>query len=110
MPTTAHGRAELDARLYPAPINPLAERLERVTHLYLNLSVDSKGDCHRPNVTIWPAADEDAPPAVVTMLIGSMFGQQARYLDMAPDEARTLARHLINTADLIDRAVAETAR
>lgn len=106
MPLTLHARRVLG---HDAP-DYLTERLDAVPRRHLNLSVDGKGGCHRPDLSIRPATDEDQPPALVSVTIGALFGQQTRYLDLMPDEARALARHLIETADVIEREVAGAAQ
>jgi hypothetical protein len=47
---------------------------------------------HRPEVRIWAddGDEEDANPNV-TLSLGALFGQGSRFLEMTPDEARTLA-------------------
>jgi hypothetical protein len=95
----------------PAPqrwtLPDLADRLDAVRHRNLDLeATDAKG-LHRPFVSVWPSIDEDMPPAVVTLHLAAEWGVPVRYVDMTPDEARALARHLVEIADLIDR---ETGR
>jgi len=80
------------------------EIFDAVSHKHIHLG---KPDINRPRLSVWPAADEDRPPAVITMALGPLMGQQGRYVDLMPDEARHLARILIETADLIDNT--ETA-
>lgn len=90
------------SRLLLQPIS-LEDTLEKVAHRHLNLSVDGKRGCTRPNMRIYPGADEDMPPAVVTLAIDALMGEQRRWIDMTPAEARTLAAHLVLTAQLIER-------
>jgi hypothetical protein len=97
LPHSSHG-----SRLLLEPVD-LADTLSAVKHRNLNLSAEGKNGGNRPSISIWPAADEDMPPAVVTVAIHAMYGQQSRYIDLTPDEALTLARYLIETAKLIER-------
>lgn len=90
----------------PAPTN-LTEKLEQVRHQYLNLSAEMNGKtkCSRPDLSVWPSTCEDMTPAIVCMAVAPTWGQQQRFADMTPDEARILGRYLIDTADLVDREV-----
>jgi hypothetical protein len=78
--------------------------LNSIPHRHLNLNVDSEGVCNRPRITLWPAANEDLAPAVVTMGLDPEIGQPRRYIDLTPAEARTLAQHLLTLAAIIETA------
>jgi hypothetical protein len=56
---------------------------------------------HRPEVRIWADQDEEDHP-YVSVAIGALFGQPLRFLELAPDEARSLARLLNQVADDIN--------
>lgn len=101
-PTTAEQGSRLLLQSIDPAVDALTERLEAVPHLHLNLKADGRG-VHRPTLSIWPAVDEDMPPALVTVHLAAEFGVPGRYIDLTPEEARIFARHLIATANLVDR-------
>lgn len=71
--------------------------------LFLTEDPNTEQSPHRPELRIW--ADEEgfagAAP-VVTLAIGPLFGAAHRYVEMTPDEARTLAALLQQAAGDID--------
>lgn len=71
--------------------------------LFLTADPQTEENPHRPELRIWAddGDEEDAEPNV-TLALGSMFGQASRFVEMTPDEARTLAVLLKQVADDID--------
>lgn len=76
----------------------LADRLDAVETREMNL----KDRGHRSRLSVWPTFDDDMLPAMVMLQISAEWGVPSRYVAMTPDEARILARHLVETADLVD--------
>jgi len=85
----------------------VADILDSISHRVLDLTSDK--DCgdelHRPELRVWAGADDDTPPHV-TMSLSPLWAQPSRFVDLTPDEARTLAQHLNATADAVDGVVA----
>ena len=74
--------------LGPEPQPELAVRLDAVRHRHLNLTADPDGkDMHRPDMSVWPAIDEDMPPAVR----GSAHDDGARCPDGMPPKMGDIA-------------------
>lgn len=59
---------------------------------------------HRPEVQIW--AEHEEAQCRVSVSIGALWGQQGRFLELSPNEAREMARKLTAVADAIDEATA----
>jgi hypothetical protein len=76
-------------------------------HRVLRLSDASAPDCHRPEIRVWTGAEAAAPPEHVTLYLGALHGQQVRFADLLPDEARSLAHMLTQAAYAVEHALAE---
>lgn len=100
------GPQEAGGEVSDATQPTLAERLDR-PHRHLRLEHDDP-DPHRTDVSVWTAADAQDWPNV-TIALAPLFGQQIRFVDLTPDEARRLAKFLMDAADLIDAEVAKEA-
>lgn len=76
--------------------------IEKIQHRKIFLTDDPQKElrCNRPELRIW--ADEDGEGPGVTLSVGPLFGENRRFVDMTPDEARTLAVLLKQVADDID--------
>lgn len=84
----------------------LADRLNNLRHHHVDLS-DGRRHTYgnhpsRPELTVWAALSEDFGPTVV-LQIGALFGQNARFADLIPSEARHIAAVLIATAAAVER-------
>ena len=55
----------------------------------------------RPRLSVWP--DDDTEPSNVVLSVGSMNGAQQRYVELTPDEARTLALYLMEAATELEQ-------
>ena len=83
--------------------------IEEIQRRKLALTNDERTEENpcRPEIRVWADAgddageDENAEPNV-TLSIGELFGQARRFVEMTPDEARTLAVLLKQVADDID--------
>jgi hypothetical protein len=71
--------------------------LDEILHQHIEL-----GDgCHRPRLSVW--ADEDADVGLTVVLaIGPLVGEQRRFVEFTPAEARKLAALLRDTAAAVD--------
>lgn len=77
--------------------------LDSIRHWRFDLAID--GDEQRPEISIWPNTDEEEGPPGVTLGVGPLLGQQRRFIDMTPDQARIIAHKLIETANAVDQIV-----
>jgi hypothetical protein len=53
-------------------------------------------DCHRPDISVWDDEGE------IAVSIGPLMGEQLRFIDLTPDEARLLAQTLEVVAALVE--------
>lgn len=82
----------------------LVEKIENIPKRCLHLpALPDDATCRPDHVTLWAGPAEDDYPPHVTIYIEPLHGQQARYLDLTSDEARTMARFLAGLADELDK-------
>ena len=60
-------------------------------------------DENRPRLSVWPDYEERIG-FCVNVAIGALFGQQQRFVELTPGEARELAAKLTRMADLAEAA------
>jgi hypothetical protein len=60
---------------------------------------------HRPKISVWADWNDDDRAPNVAVTIDALWGQQQRFVNLSPDEARSLASHLTAMADAIDEIV-----
>jgi hypothetical protein len=58
-------------------------------------------DSMRPILSVWP--DDDDNPRGVVLSVGPKHGSQQRYVELTPDEARTLGLYLMEAATAAER-------
>jgi hypothetical protein len=88
------------------------EKLNAVRRRRLDLSNPDvcespiENDPHRPELAVFAGLDEDGGQPHITLGIMGLWGQPTRFVDLHLDEARQLARLLMETAALVDHIVA----
>lgn len=81
---------------------PLEDRIGDIRHQHMKLD----GEHNRPDFGVWAeVADVDSETVHVVVSIGPLFGEQRRFVEFTPTEARKMARLLTDAADAIDAAV-----
>lgn len=85
----------------------LDDRLDEIKHRKLDLTPHiedrREGNPHRPELSVWAEVDDDGNASAV-LSIGDLWGQQKRFVEMTPGEARQLARMLLGICNQIDTA------
>lgn len=70
-------------------MKPLADRISDIRHRQFTLG-DGDG-CHRPHLSVFADLNEGETDAHVAIMICPQVGQQQRFVDLTPMEARALA-------------------
>lgn len=66
---------------------------------------DPDGDPCRPDLSVWFNTDNDDDEVpCVTLAVAELWGQPERFVDLAPGEARQLAKALLLMADRVEAA------
>jgi hypothetical protein len=81
-----------------------AERLEAIPHKVLELP-KHEGGADRFDMELFAGVDEDGR-AMLTVYLEPGLGQQARYIDLTPSEARALADLMTDMVTEIEEIVA----
>jgi hypothetical protein len=67
------------------------------------------GDPHRPRLSVMTDENDSIGGSCVSLCVAPLWGQPARYADLTPAEARTLARMLCEHADEAEAAATAAA-